>query len=169
FVPNMPGPLLHTWHTDEFYGQEGTPNRTDGIWNWARQGVMAYALAGRWLMNATGRTPPQNANLFRGAFLDQVTNGPPNGTTDIGRTGITVVDDSWLQLILTDETGGVYHWGQTNTAEAFVSNREAQPQTLRTDTDVTIAIRKGSFSSLSGISAYAITGYGTAIYLGVGT
>jgi len=168
FVPDMPGPLLHTWHTDEFYGQEGTPNRTDGIWNWARQGVMAYALAGRWLMNATGRTPPQNANMFRGTFLDQVTNTPPNGTTDTGRTGITVVDDSWLQLILTDETGGVYHWGQTNTAEAFVSNREAQPQTLRTDTDVTIAIRKGSFSSLSGISAYAITGYGTAIYLGTG-
>jgi len=60
----------------------------------ARQGVMAYALAGRWLMHATGRTPPQNANMFRGAFLDEVTNTPPNGTTDTGRTGITVIDDS---------------------------------------------------------------------------
>jgi hypothetical protein len=34
---------------------------------------------------------------------------------------------------------------------------------------VTIAIRQGSFASLSGINTYAITGYGTAIYLGVGT
>jgi len=169
FAPSMPGPVLHTWHTDEFYGQEGTPNHTDGIWNFIRQGVMAYPLAGRWLMSATGRNPPQNTNLFRGAFLDEVTNSPPNGTTDTARTGVTVIDDSWLQLILTDETGGVYHWGQTSTPQAFVSNREAQPQTLRTDTQVSITIRKGSFSSLSGISAYALTGYGSAIYLGVGS
>jgi hypothetical protein len=33
---------------------------------------------------------------------------------------------------------------------------------------VSITIRQGSFTSLSGISAYAITGYGTAIYLGTG-
>jgi len=167
----MPGPEINTWHTDEFYGREATVDTIDGIWNWARQGSFAYALAGRWTMNSTtvlgvsGQS--QNNNCFRGCFLDEVTNSPPDGISDTGYTGITVVDDSWLQLIITDEAG-TYSWGQSGTPQAVVASREWQPQLSRSDTSIKFKVRQGSHTSLVGKSLIAITGYGTSVNLGVG-
>lgn len=161
FNGNMPVDL-NTWFTDETWFQQSTVNTVDGIWNWARQAIMVYDLVGRW-QNGTTSFPGPYVNYF----LDEYTTSPPNASTDKAYLGPVIFDDSWLQLIITDE-GSTYQtmrWGNGGTA----SQREYQFQTGRTNSSINCVINQGSHVSLTGKSLIALTGYGTYIYLGVGT
>ncbi len=163
------GSGINAWQTDEHYWQENTFNTTNGIFNWVRNGKMTLELAGRWQVAGTA----DGAGPMTWVFGDEASpqsgtgyTGTPNGTTDMGYYGIMYCDDSFLQLLTTDE-GSSYGTLQYNHG-APVAHREVQIQTSRTDTTITFVVRQGSLASLSGKNLLALTGYGTSINLGVG-
>lgn len=159
-------PGLNQWNTDEWFWQEPTQNTYDGIHQWARQAEMAYEMAGRF--NCLGSDSLMGPGPLVNGYWEEYTpiNGIPNGTTDLAYYGIMYVDDSWLQLIVTDE-GPSYQTAYIYTSPTPY-NREIQLQTARSDTSITFVVRKGSHASLTGKHLLAVTGYGTAIDLGVG-
>lgn len=164
---NFAWPAINQWNTDEWLWQENTFNTSDGIHQWARQAQMAYEMAGRF--NVVGGGSNGTTSLVTG-YLDEFTlqnNSIPNGTTDIGYYGALVCDDSILQLIATDE-GATYKTGYCYSEGLAQKNREIQIQTARSDTSITFVVRRGSHASLTGKHLLAVTGYGTAIDLGVG-
>jgi len=156
---------LNTWFTDEQWWQEGTTDNIDGIINAARNSGMAVPWAGRWEMGTTANPGPMH-NLVLDEYSSGAT-GSPNGTTDRLYYGAMFVDDSPLQLVITDE-GGTFQTALWSGAAAS-HNREIQLQISRSDTSVTFRVRQGSHGSLTGKHLLAYTGYGTAIDLGVGT
>lgn len=161
-------PGINQWNTDEWFWRENTPDTYDGIHQWARQAGMAYEMAGRF--NVIGATSGFGPGPLVTGYLDEFTpqnTTAPNGTTDIGYYGAFVADDSILQLIVTDE-GATYQTAYIYT-NPTPRNREIQIQTARTDTSINFVVRQGSHLSLTGKHLLAVTGYGTAIDLGVGT
>lgn len=149
----------NTWYHDEHYFRNGTLNNNDGIMQWCRQGNCAWEIGGRWRTQASGA-----AGTINKFFLDEYTNSPPNGSSNLSYYGCIYVDDSFLQLYVTDEgsTYGTTRW--TNGLATHI--REIQLQTSRSDTSITFRIRKGSHASLSGKNLIVTTGLGTSINLG---
>lgn len=162
-----PAPItLNQWDIDEVWWQESDVNTINGVFNSRRNSGWASELTGRWQMSTS---PGGSGPMFQ-IYLDEYSAGgsspSPNGTTDHSYYGPLLMDDSWLQVIASDE-GGTYQtvmW-----AHGAVSHSpEIQLQKFRSDTSVTVRCRQGAFPSFSGISFFALTGLGTAIYLGQG-
>lgn len=150
----------NTWYTDEHYFRNSAINTADGILNWARNGNFAWEYTGRWRTHATAYP-----TLAHQLFLDEFTNTPPNGSTDKAYYGCILVDDSFLQLMVTPESSyGTLEYG-AGASTQFA--REIQLQTSRSDTAISFKIRQGSHTTLTGKHLLALTGYGTSIDLGV--
>lgn len=170
---------VNQWRTYEVWHQENTFNVSDGIFNAADNALRAYPLTttyGQCNANNAGGQSPDGKGPLRFLYLDEYTNnhvtgGPlPNGTTDYHVYGLQYYDDSWLQVIVTDE-GATYStdWAaRTPTPPPVDFKREIQIQTNRADNTVSLVLRQGSHSKGPSYNVLAVTGLGTAINLGTG-
>jgi hypothetical protein len=162
------------WDFREMWWQENSYGNSDGIMNMARNSQLAFPLNTTYgpcnSNNGTTSGNPTGQGPITQWYFDQYSaDPPPNFSTDMGIYGCTVWDDSWNQLIVTNE-GPVLN--TTRVSDPPLSSRdferEIQIQTFRSDTQINAVLRQGSFNKGTQYWVHAITGYLSSILLGTG-
>lgn len=157
------------WNTREHWHQENTLNVSDGIENFALNGVFGYVPQTRYgvcFANNSSAANPTGAGPMTQYYFDQYSSGPgPDFASQFGYFGVIYIDDSYLTAIISDE-GSTYQTAVAATGVPAI--RAVQIQTARADNQVTLTIRKGRHASLSGKNLFLTTGYMQGINLGAG-
>ena len=143
------------WMTREHFWDSGTADVTDGVRNYCQDGILGYSTSAVW-KNRTSSDP----GLVKQVFLDEYT------STASYPTGVLIgydyfhdlyVDDSFYRIMVSTESS--LSW----TGSAV---REICLPTSWSDTSVTVTLRQGAFTSLSGKYLWVYTGPFTATRVG---
>ncbi len=148
FNSGGPGPWLTCEH---LFREESAVGANDGVWTHLRNGVSAYTYSRLW-DTRSGSTTQQSV------YLDEVSNGAPTGQIYFHSL---YVDDSWARVFISSESS---YNTSTSTATQFI--RSICLPTSWSNTSITVTLRKGQFTSLTGKYLWALTDSNTAIRIG---
>lgn len=141
------------WIACEFLYKDSTPSTQDGVASFIRNAVYGYSPSRLW----TTRTV---STAIGSLYFNEYEHLDSN-FAGINGYHAMLVDDSWCRVFVSTES--TYAQG-TNTA---VQNyRAICLPTAWSDTSITLTLRKGQSSSLSGQYLWSVTNSGTAIRLG---
>lgn len=148
----------NSWDTVEYIFRQSALNTANGIFNYIRNGALAYPNTQRW----TSKTSAASQDLIR-LYLDQYTinsGGQPQGTQYVYYSDL-YVDDSLKRVFISPESSF-----NTTVGESVTYQREICLPTEWSDTSITCTIRFGEHDSLDGLNLYVMTDAYTALKIG---
>jgi hypothetical protein len=144
-------PVAKAWVIEEYDYQSSSVGNQDGVLQYIRNGVGAWAYGTRFTMRNSAY--PTAYSLL---YFDQVSNNLiPSGTYQY--IDSIYVDDSRQRVIVSDEST----WQQTTSGPA--AHREIQIPVSWSDGQITIVARQGSLDSFTGKYLYVIGPDGQAV------
>jgi len=155
------GQGINVWHTHEYLYTEGTLNTADGLRQFIVDGMCCYSNINTRFTNNNSTYNSRKTDWFLSEYSnlsDPNLTKVPGNPDPIGKdyNHCIYFDDSMFRVMISNET----------TYSTVSAIREICIPTAWSDTSVTVVLRKGAFTSLSGKTLWLYTGPYSPILLG---